>query len=284
MGPVRVAGTLTLLIVGSLIVPNAAEAGGGLGGGQSPVEQALEQEGLADRPAPGQWSVTLGLGIASESRYQGANTSRIKVVPLALARYDDLFLGPFGLGWSAINLKGFHAGPIVGYEGGRSRTDSPNLSGLGDIPSAVTAGLFATYRLSRFEILATARQAITHSSDGLSALLKLDYRVPLIRRQLDFTAGPHLEFSNSEYDQTFFGVTPMQSMQSGLPVFAPRGGLMAVGLHGTLTWFSTENLALRAFADVKRFQGDVADSPIVSNRTQHLIGVGIAYHFRGSKR
>jgi MipA family protein len=281
----RSAAAVSLCIVGFLIIPPGVQArgGGGVGGEESLADQSLEQEGLADRPAPGQWSATLGLGLASESRYQGADTSRLKVVPLAAVRYEDFFLGPFGLGWSAINLKGFHAGPIVGYDAGRNRTDSSNLAGLDDIPSSVTAGAFVTYHIARFEILGTVRQAVTNSSNGLNALLKLDYRIPLSQRQLDLRLGPHLDFANSEYEQSYFGITPAESSQSGLPVFTPHGGLMDVGLHGSLTYFSREHVALRVFADVKKFTGDVVDSPIVLSHTQRFIGAGVAYHFGGIK-
>jgi len=274
-------GAMCLLTVCAVTAPHVAQArgGGGVGGGASLADQALEQEGLADRPVPGQWSATLGVGAASESRYQGADSSRVKVVPLVSVRYENFFFGPFGLGWSAINLKGFHAGPILGYQGGRSVTDSPNLSGLSDVPASVTGGAFVRCRLGRFEVLSTVRQAVTHSSDGLDALLKVDYRVPLIRPRLELRFGPHLGFADSEYEQTFFGITPSQSAQSGLPVFTPRGGLMDVGLQGSLTYFSTEHFALHAFADVRRFIGDVANSPIVRNPTEHFIGAGIAYHF-----
>jgi outer membrane scaffolding protein for murein synthesis (MipA/OmpV family) len=65
-----------------------------------------------------------------------------------------------------------------------------------------------------------------------------------------------LDFANSVYEQTRFGVSPIQSEESGLPVFTPKGGLKDVGLRASLTYISTEHLILRAFADVNRFTGD----------------------------
>jgi outer membrane protein len=246
-------------------------------------ETEVEQEGLAKKPKPGEWSVTLGAGIASVPRYQGAATSRLKLVPLVSIRYDDMFFGPFGLGCSAINSGAFHAGPVLGYEGGRNERRDPELAGLGDIPSSVTGGAFASYRIGSFETLATVRQALTHSGNGLNGLVKFDYRVAIIPKQLDLRIGPHLEFANSRYEQTYFGVSPVQSAQSGYPVFAPGGGVKEVGFGASLTHFTTERFLLRAFAQVKRFTGDTAMSPIVERRTESFVGIGAAYHFDAAR-
>jgi hypothetical protein len=132
----------------------------------------------------------------------------------------------------------------------------PHLYGLGDIHSSITGGAFLAYRFEPFEIAATARQAITHRGNGLNGFVRFEYHLQLIPHQWDFRIGTHLDFANSEYEQTRFGVSPIQSEQSGLPVFTPQGGLKDVGLRASLTYISTEHLILRAFADVNRFTGD----------------------------
>jgi MipA family protein len=264
---------VVLLACASSLVPAAARAQ------ESLAETEIEQEGLAKRPPPGQWSVTLGAGLASVPRYQGADTSRTKLVPLISIRYADFFFGPFGLGWSAINWDGFHAGPVLGYEGGRSERRDTELYGLGDIPSSITGGAFATYRLGSFEILATVRKALTHSGNGLNGLVHLDYRATLIPRRLYLRVGPLLEFANSQYEQTWFGVSPTQAAQSGYPVFTPGSGVKDVGLKADFTYFATQRFLLRAFAEVKKFSGDTANSPIVERQTERFVGIGAAYRF-----
>lgn len=281
MAPTRVLRTrsnslaclVVLLASASSLVPAAARAQ------ESLPETEIEQEGLAKQPPPGQWSVTLGAGLASVPRYQGADTSRTKLVPLISIRYADFFFGPFGLGWSAINWDGFHAGPVLGYEGGRNERRDTELYGLGDIPSSITGGAFATYRIGSFEILATVRKALTHSGNGLNGLVHLDYRANIIPRRLNLRVGPLLEFANSQYEQTWFGVSPTQAAQSGYPVFTPGGGIKDVGLKADLTYFATERFLLRAFAEVKKFSGDTANSPIVERQTERFVGIGAAYRF-----
>jgi len=246
---------------------------------QSLPELDVEQEGLAGKPEAGHWSASIGAGLVSRPRYEGADSSRVRLAPLLLIRYDDVFFGPLGLGWAAIHSGDFRAGPVLGHEGGRRESVDSHLYGLGNIPGSITGGVFATYRLERFDIAATVRQAITHRDNGLNGFVRLEYRVRLIPRQLELRIGPHLDFGNAVYEQTRFGVSAVQSERSGLPVFTPGGGLRDVGMRANLTYLCSEHLLLRAFAGMSRLTADPADSPIVLDRTQRFFGAGIAYHF-----
>ena len=247
---------------------------------QSLQEQVLEQNGLARQPAAGEWSVTLGGAIGAGPRFPGASTDRARFAPLIEILYGKtLFLGINGLGLNAINTDHFRAGPVLGYEGGRREDVDAHLNGLGDILPSLTAGVFATYHLGRFTAGATVRQSITHSSNGLIGLVHFDYRIPLRRERAFFSVGPDFEFANAEYNQTWFGVTPTQSFDSGLPVFTPRGGVKDVGIHGAATYFFSQHLLLRALVSFKDIVGDAANSPIVQDRTRVVLGIGLAYHF-----
>jgi outer membrane scaffolding protein for murein synthesis (MipA/OmpV family) len=249
-------------------------------GAETLQEQVLEQKGLAPQPAPGEWSVTLGGGIGAGPRFPGANTERGRFTPLIEVLYGKtLFLGINGLGLNVINTGHFRAGPVLGYEGGRRDDVDPHLYGLGDIHSSLTAGVFANYRAGCFDAGATVRQAITHSSNGLVGLAHLDYLIRLPRARTFFAVGPDFEFANAVYNQTWFGVTPTQSFDSGLPVFTPRGGVKDVGIHGTATYFFSQHLLLRGLVSFKDIVGDDANSPIVEDRRQVVFGVGLAYHF-----
>jgi MipA family protein len=242
-------------------------------------EQQLEAQELAGKPAPGEWSVTLGAALASVPRYPGAEDSRLQLRPLFMIQHDDVFLSPLGLGWSVIDRDGWRVGPVLGYEGGRRESVDPRLTGLGDIPSSLTGGAFAAYRFGSLEMLLTGRQALTSSGSGFSGLATLEEHAQLIPRRLVLSFGPQVEFGNSEHEQTWFGVTPQQSAASGLPVYTAAGGVQAVGLRASLTYRTRDHWLLRAFGVVKQLTGDAADSPIVERRTQGLLGAGVAYEF-----
>lgn len=245
---------------------------------QSLEGQALEQQGLTGSPET--WSVTLGAGLASVPRYPGASDDRVRPAPLVSIVYDRrFFAGPFGVGVAAVRWNGFSAGPVLGFERGRDASDDPRLTGLGDIPASATAGAFAAYRFGPVAISVTARQAISHTGNGLSGLVQLNFRHGFPRARTYLTVGPDLEFGNADFERAWFGVSPAQSSLSGLPVYAPRGGINTIGLHAGLTFRASRHILWRMFGTVRDLTGDAAQSPIVERRTQFLLGAGVAYRF-----
>ena len=247
---------------------------------QALQDLAIEQQGLNERPAPGAWSVSLGAGLAAGPDYPGARDDRVRPVPLVEIGYGDrVVAGPFGLAVAALDWNGLRVGPVLGIEGGRRQSADPHLDGLGDISTSLTAGAFISYRLGLFDIYGTARQALTNSGSGLAGLVQFNIRQPLIPRTLYLIAGPDVEFGNAEHEQTWFGVTPTQSFQSGLPVYTPGSGINTVGLHATLTYRASEHVLWRVFTNFKDFTGQAGESPIVERRTEFVAGFGVAYHF-----
>ena len=242
-------------------------------------QDELKQEGLSPR-THGDWNVTLGVGAGIEPKYLGAKDFRVSPIPLIAIKYRGLFfISPQGIGINAFKWEGLRAGPILSYKLGRDESADDHLKGLGDIDRSVLAGGFISYAKGPFTVNATIRQALSHTENGLTGRLALDYRRPIIAKKLFLVAGPALNFSNGEYARTWFGVTPDQSAASGLPVYTPDGGLRDVGLKASLTYRWTEHILLRSFVDVRELVGDVSDSPVVQTKTQALIGFGAAYHF-----
>ena len=251
------------------------------GRGQTLQQEQLEQMGLAQSSAAGDWNILAGAGAVVGPAYEGATADRVRAAPLFLIDYrNELVLGPLGLAWQAIDVNGFRAGPVVGFQGGRSQSIDARLDGLGNIRTSVVAGLFANYRLGPFQLGTTVRQSVTHSDNGLLALVQFDYRTFLVPRRLRLIVGPEMEFANSQYERTWFGVSSIQSVDSGLPVFTPGGGVKDVGVHAVLTYVCTEHVLVRMLANVKELSGDLADSPIVERRTEAVVGIAAAYHFK----
>lgn len=250
-----------------------------LGRAQQALEdQALEQQGLT-RAAAG-WAVSLGAGLAEVPKYPGGSKERARLVPLVSLDYGGrLFIGPLGIRVVAIRCHGFRAGPVLGFERGRSESDDPRLAGLGDISSSATAGLFAGYARGPFEVSATARQAISHATNGLSGLLQLNVRHVFAATHTLVAVGPDLEFGDSDFQRTWFGISPTQSTASGLSVYAPGAGVNRIGVHAGLTYRASTHILVRAFARISDLTGDAAQSPLVERRTQVVVGAGIAYHF-----
>ena len=254
-------------------IPTAVQA-------QTLSEEEVEQQGLASQPGAGEWSITLGPGLAVRPVYPGASDDKVRFVPMFLIRYGQtFFLGTGGLGMNLIRWHGWRAGPVLGYEGGRKAADDPELYGLGDISPSLTAGGFVSYDYGPWQVYGTARQAITHTGNGLTALVRLDYRARLIPGVLNLFVGPEVSLADGAANRIWFGVSSDQSLQSGLPMFSPGGGFRDVGLHAALTYRLSDHILLHAFGQVKQLTGNVANSPIVEDKAQSLVGLGLAYHF-----
>lgn len=261
-----------LLLIASVLAPT-------LGWAQQSLEgQALEQQGLT-QPQTG-WAGAVGAGLALAPKYPGASAVAARLAPLVSIDYDDrVSIGPLGIGVAAVRWNGLRAGPVLGFQGGRRESDDPRLDGLGDISASLTAGLFANYTRGPLEVSVTARQAVSHSTNGLSGLLQVNIRHAFVLARTFAAAGPDLEFGDGDFERTWFGISPAQAVTSGLPTYAPRGGINRIGLHADLTHRVTQHILLRFFARVSDITGDAAQSPSVERRTQIDVGAGIAYHF-----
>ena len=96
------------------------------------------------------------------------------------------------------------------------------------------------------------------------------------------SVGPDVTFASADYMETYFGVTPLQSFFSGLPVYTPSGGIKSAGIIADTHYQMTDELAILGRASWHRLTGDAADSPVIAragNKNQFSVGVGLAYSF-----
>lgn len=248
---------------------------------QTLQQEQLEQSGLSLPPAEkgGDWSFAVGGGFSVGPAYDGARNDRVRPIPLFSLTYKDrVSVGPTGLRVSVIDRDGFRLGPTFGYFTGRSEDDDGHLRGLGDIQPSFAAGVFSSYDCGPFELTGTLRQAVTHTNYGLLSTAQIDYHLWL-GEAVQILVGPDLDYADAQYNKTWFGISPGQSVQSGFSEYSPGAGIKDYGVHGSITYLLSDHLLLRGFASVKELTGNDADSPIVERRTQSVIGVGVAYRF-----
>ena len=99
----------------------------------------------------------------------------------------------------------------------------------------------------------------------------------------ELTVGPRASFANSEYLQTYLGVTPAEAALSKvLWAYAPGGGFKGVGLDATARYQFTPEWAVVSELIYERLIGDAADSPIVQvggDVNQLTAKLGLSYKF-----
>jgi outer membrane scaffolding protein for murein synthesis (MipA/OmpV family) len=245
-----------------------------------------------DRPGkewPGrEWDVTLGAGAAIRPTYEGSDQYIASPAPLVNVVWRDaVALGVDGLSayWRYQNLR---VGGGLGYGTGRTQSSGAfqagdsRLTGMGDIPAALALKAFVDYRLGPESLPVTLRVAVTkftaNGNDG--TLLNFGAALPYkLTPSTTIRAVVSADWADQDYVQTFFGVTPIQSINSGYAQYSPGAGIKDVNFGLGLTQQLTSHWALLVNASVERLTGDAAGSPIVFSKTQAVVMSAISYHF-----
>jgi len=151
---------------------------------------------------------------------------------------------------------GFNAGAFVGIE--LPKADNPrqrfiaNLEWLDDI-----SGKYAGYTLT-----ATAT-----------------YWYP-VAMPVDLFLGVSSTYGDKNYMQTYFGVSPSDSLRSGLPVFDAGAGMRDFTFSGGGIYHLTKEWHLAAGLRYQKLLDDANNSPVVNiagTSSQVIFGVGVAY-------
>jgi outer membrane protein len=232
----------------------------------------------------GGWIATIGGGAQVSPKYPGADSLGVGPMPILSLRREGAPL-PFEApdeGWG-FGLLGDDSpvdfGPSIQFQNKRQEEDVG--AAVGDVGFTVEAGAFVeVFPIRNFRLRAEGRQAI-NGHDGMVG----DVSADIVIRDRDnyvFSIGPRARFSDNDYHDAYFGVTPAVAIATGLPAFNPDGGLHAVGVVAGLTYMLSSSWGVYAHAGYDRLVGDAADSPIVrefGSRGQFSGGLGLFYNF-----
>ncbi|WDU64082.1 MipA/OmpV family protein [Pseudomonas poae] len=186
-------------------------------------------------------SLTLGLGAAVLPRYMGSDLYRNQVLPVVSIQRGIFFADTVhGLGLQFQTASGFSASAALNYDFGRkdkdsdSQAGSTDLKGMGTVDGATVADLnVAQQILPWLSVNAEAELRVAGERRGNRFRLGVEgiaYHSDSdsITVDLDAHAG------NSQYNQTYFGVTQLQSQLSGFSSFKADSGIYAYS--AALNW------------------------------------------------
>ena len=94
---------------------------------------------------------------------------------------------------------------------------------------------------------------------------------------LSFGAG--MNIVNGSYNNTFFGVTPSESLKSGNPVYQAHGGIKDIHATVRWNWSLSPSWMLASSAQVGSLQGSAKRSPLVERPTTYSVSTALAYRF-----
>lgn len=233
----------------------------------------------------GDWTVTVGAQGMAVPVFEGSDEMRFRALPIFSVRRagtrstwkapDD------GLRLGLLENERIRVGVAAQFVSARDEDDSSDLRGLGDTRFGGEIGVFAEIWASDVVRLSGEIRHGIRAHDGFVADIGIDY---VVRPEpaWSLSIGPRLAFADSDFMDEYFGVTPAQSAASGLPVYAPEGGIRSLGLLASAQVALTDQWNLLGYARYDRLVGEVADAPLVrfrGSRDQFGIGAGISYSF-----
>ncbi len=280
-------GALLSLALLSVNTPAAESADGGDGQSTAADPTGVSTTGVPSVPGAfsDQWKFQLGAGAINAPRYPGSRDDVNRGLPVVGISYDRYFIGggpgsgaPAGFGAFLLRTEHWAVGLSAGGDTRKTRraTDDPVLRGWGDISGTAHGGLFANYTLDWLYVQGSVAASGHH--EGVLATLSAEAKFHPMPR-LTLSIGPKVTFANSQYAMTFFGVDSTQSEIAGIAPYRARSGVNSVGGSAGAGYRLTDRWSLAAFASYGRLQGDAADSPVTTDKTQRVYGAFFMYGF-----
>ena len=248
---------------------------------------ALAGEAAADavRPAPTDWTLTLGVEGRLMPSYDGSDRYVLRPIPLIDLRRagtarsfsssrDGASIGVFDNGNLRVGLTGKVRLP-------RRENDDADLRGLGNVDWAFEAGVFAEYYpVNWLRTRIDVRRGFG-GHHGVVGDLSADVVMPVSPR-LTLSGGPRLTAVSAAANDPYFSINAAQSAASGLPVYTASGGLRSYGAGGMARYEWSPRWATHFFAEYEHLTGSAAQSPLVTQRgnpNQVQFGLGATYSF-----
>lgn len=251
----------------------------------------------------GPWSATLGGGVVSAPEYEGAKKSVSGFAPNLSLSYKTQGYGTFsvggkglGLTWTAIDQDAYSLGLSLGQSPGRvdnkdgtvSRPGSKRLKGMGEIKAGTEVGVFGHYTVGvpiMFELVkgsgdgkadAKSQQIKGHGGTRFTLSTEIPWQV---NSALGLSLSPNIVWGDKKYNQTYFGVTSVQSANSGFKTYNAGQGIKSIGLTLGADYKFTPNWSATAALSFNQLQGDAAKSPLVQKKSQNTFFAGVNYTF-----
>ncbi len=230
----------------------------------------------------------LGIGVLPD--YEGSDDFTIGIGPAALLKPWDnersIRLLATELTLNVLNHRNWSFGPVANYRFKRSDVDDDVVKQFVDVNAALELGASLGWSWisdgdprNRFTTSMQLLQDVTGNHEGFLASGSARYFLP-VSLPVTLSAGAAVTYASSDYMDTYFGVSAVDSARSGLTQFSAGGGIRDIRFPLMAIFSLSPKWHISAGGIVKILLDDAADSPIVDDRgdaTQIIAGIGLAY-------
>ena len=233
--------------------------------------------------APENTDLSVGVGPEYRPDYFGSNDYRFYADPEVYVRFRNfVFLDNDGADLALFGFSGFSFGPSIRFTSNRQEQDNPALVGLGDIGHTLEVGGFAaTTFVDRFLVRFKVRKGVVGGHDGLivdAAGTMLLFRYG----RLSTSVSANASWIGQRYADTYFSVTPTQSMASGLPTYDAQRGMRDIGGSFNAYINIGKRWSLNPYVSYSYIFDDIANTPIIriyGEQNQYRVGFHIMREF-----
>jgi outer membrane protein len=239
------------------------------------------QSMLGDR-----FNVNFGLGMAVLPRYMGADEYRSQVVPMLTVQRGIFFADTTrGLGLQWQSDSGFGASAALNYDFGRTEKNSTNrpgsneLRGMGTVKGATVGDFMVSQQLMPW-LSVSAEAELRVAGEKRGNRYRLGFEGIAYHSQTDtVTLDIDAHAGDGRYNQTYFGVSPIQSQRTGFSSFSADSGIYAYS--AALAWQHTfdAHWSTVASVGVTHYTDQTRGSPLVETDAEGSGLIALNYAF-----
>ncbi|MFY0593545.1 MipA/OmpV family protein [Roseivirga sp.] len=240
-----------------------------------------------------QWSYSMGIGMAVVPSYLGDNNYQTVMFPNFTATYSDKFSASLfeGLRYKAFQFDAWSIGALMRFNIGRFEDgtlpgrvvgkNTSDLIGLGDIDFSVEPGVYVQYTHGSIVSNFNLRKGIG-GHNGLIAEFSAQFveKFQAFGKSIQYGAGPMMRMTNSEYNDTFFGVNQTQSQESNIAVYRPTSSALSIGFTGSILIPMSTRVSTSLYFNYNRLGDPIAKSNLLrSSGSRHQAVTGITFNY-----
>lgn len=226
--------------------------------------------------------VVLGAGAAVAPRFQGSDDYRVRPVPLFDVQKGRFFARTGdGIGFHVFDSPRFLVGVSVDWMQGYDEGDDVP-DGIGDLDDEAGGKVFVSTRVGGVIATLSGTQVLDEDEDeGLRGMVinaRLAYPYPVTER-LMVVPGIAMNWANTKYMTSYFGVDATRNTNSGLDIYEPSASVKDVSIRLAFNYRWSESWNVTGAISVSQLLNQAADSPLVESESQASALVGITYAF-----
>ncbi|MBI6731523.1 MipA/OmpV family protein [Pseudomonas amygdali] len=232
------------------------------------------------------FNVNFGLGMAVLPRYMGADEYRSQVLPMLTVQRGIFFADTargVGLQWQSDS--GFGASAALNYDFGRTEKNSTNrpgsneLRGMGTVKGATVGDFMISQQLTPW-LSASAEAELRVAGEKRGNRYRLGFEGIAYHSQTDtVTLDIDAHAGDGRYNQSYFGVSPIQSQRTGFSRFTADSGIYAYS--AALAWQHTfdAHWSTVASVGVTHYTDQTRGSPLVETDAEGSGLIALNYAF-----